>query len=162
VTPAPLFFAKPQRRHVDISWWLAEISGWCAHVTRGPPFAYQLLVRHLAKALEFFFFVEFVETHSQGLFPYGGQDSIPRAKLTQAQGDNVDFVTKFEKELRKRHQSLMAEMAKIEHLINAFEKGAKRGVKVGRSRLSPAARKKISIAQKARWAKTRKARAMKG
>jgi hypothetical protein len=96
------------------------------------------------------------------LFPYSGQDSIPRAKLTQAQGDNVDFVTKFEKELRKRHQSLMAEMAKIEHLINALEKGAKRGVKVGRSRLSPAARKKISIAQKARWAKTRKARAMKG
>jgi uncharacterized protein YecE (DUF72 family) len=33
---------------------------------------------------------------------------------------------------------------------------------VGRSRLSAAARKKISIAQKARWAKTRKARAMKG
>jgi hypothetical protein len=96
------------------------------------------------------------------LFPYGGRDSIPRAKLTQAQGDNVDFVTKFEKELRKRHHSLMAEVAKIEHLIDAFEKGAKRGAKKVGSRLSAAARKKISIAQKARWAKTRKAKATKG
>ena len=67
----------------------------------------------------------------------------------------MDFVTKFEKELRKRHHSLMAEVAKIEHLIDAFEKGAKRGAKKGVSRLS-AARKKISLAQKARWAKTRK------
>jgi hypothetical protein len=39
----------------------------------------------------------------------------------------VDFVTKFEKALRKRHRSLMTELAKIEHLIDAFEKGAKRG-----------------------------------
>ena len=35
----------------------------------------------------------------------------------------------------------MAEVAKIQHLIDAFEKGAKRGAKVGRSRLSAAARK---------------------
>ncbi|HLX82515.1 MAG TPA: hypothetical protein VKR59_01365, partial [Terriglobales bacterium] len=77
-------------------------------------------------------------------------------------GDNVDFVTKFEKELRKRHHSLMTEVAKIEHLIDAFEKGAKRGAKRVESRLSAAARKKISVAQKARWAKTRKAKAMKG
>jgi hypothetical protein len=70
----------------------------------------------------------------------------------------VDFVTKFEKELRKRHRSLMTEVAKIEHLIDAFEKGAKRGAKVVGSRLSAAARKKISMAQKARWAKTRKVR----
>jgi hypothetical protein len=97
-----------------------------------------------------------------GLFPYGGQDSIPRAKLTHAQGDHVDFVTKFEKELRNRHDSLMTEVAKIENLIDAFEKGAKRGAKKGASRLSAAARKKISIAQKARWAKTRKAKATKG
>ena len=74
----------------------------------------------------------------------------------------MDFVTKFEKQLRKRHHSLMTEMAKIEHLIDAFEKGAKHGAKVGRSRLSAAARKKISLAQKARWAKTRKANATKG
>ena len=74
----------------------------------------------------------------------------------------MDFVTKFEKELRKRHHSLMKEVAKIEHLIDAFEKGAKHGAKVGRSRLSAAARKKISLAQKARWAKTRKANATKG
>jgi hypothetical protein len=56
----------------------------------------------------------------------------------------------------------MTEVAKIEHLIDAFEKGAKRGVKRVGSRLSAAARKKISIAQKARWAKTRKAKATKG
>jgi len=48
----------------------------------------------------------------------------------------VDFVTKFEKELRKRHRMLMTEVAKIQHLIDAFEKGAKRGAKNGVSRLS--------------------------
>ena len=74
----------------------------------------------------------------------------------------MDFVSKFEKQLRKRHHSLMTEVAKIEHLIDAFEKGAKRGLKKGGSRLSAAARKKISLAQKARWAKTRKAKAGKG
>ena len=75
----------------------------------------------------------------------------------------MDFVTKFEKALRKKHHALMTDLAKIEHLIDAFEKGAKRGVKrIGGSRLSAAARRKISIAQKARWAKTRKARAAKG
>ena len=68
----------------------------------------------------------------------------------------MDFVTKFEKELRTRHHTLMAEVAKIEHLIDAFEKGAKRGLKKGGSRLSAAARKKISLAQKARWAKRKK------
>jgi hypothetical protein len=68
----------------------------------------------------------------------------------------VHFVQKFEKALRKRHDALMTELAKIEHLIDAFEKGAKRGAKKVGSRLSAAARKKISIAQKARWAKTRK------
>jgi hypothetical protein len=81
---------------------------------------------------------------------------------TQAQGDNVDFVTKFEKALRKRHVSLMTEVAKIEHLIDAFDKGAKRNIKGGRSWLTPLARKKISMAQKARWAKAKKAKAGKG
>ena len=76
-------------------------------------------------------------------------------------GENVDFVTKFEKALRKRYQHLKTELAKIEHLIDAFEKGAKRGAKKGVSRLSAAARRKISLAQKARWAKTRKAKAAK-
>ena len=71
----------------------------------------------------------------------------------------MDFVTKFEKALRKRHHSLMTEVAKIEHLIDAFEKGAKRGAKVGGGRLSAAARRKISIAQKARWARVKKAKA---
>ena len=74
----------------------------------------------------------------------------------------MDFVSKFEKLLRKRHHLLMTELAKIEHLIDAFEKGAKRAAKLGRSRLSAAARRKISLAQKARWAKTRKAKAVKG
>jgi ABC-type protease/lipase transport system fused ATPase/permease subunit len=74
----------------------------------------------------------------------------------------VDFVSKLEKQLRKRHHSLMTEVAKIEHLIDAFEKGAKRGLKKGGSRLSAAARKKISLAQKVRWAKARKAKAGKG
>ena len=68
----------------------------------------------------------------------------------------MDFVTKFEKALRKRYQHLKTEMAKIEHLIDAFEKGAKRGAKKGVSRLSAAARKKISLAQKARWARAKK------
>ena len=73
----------------------------------------------------------------------------------------MDFVTKFEKALRKKHHALMTDLAKIEHLIDAFEKGAKRGAKKGASRLSAAARKKISMAQKARWAKTRKAKVAK-
>ena len=48
----------------------------------------------------------------------------------------MDFVTQFEKALRKRYQHLKTEMAKIEHLIDAFEKGAKRGAKpTGRGRL---------------------------
>jgi hypothetical protein len=50
----------------------------------------------------------------------------------------------------------MTELAKIEPLIDAFEKGAKRGAKVGVSRLSAAARRKISLAQKGRWAKVKK------
>ena len=69
----------------------------------------------------------------------------------------MDFVTKFEKALRARHHHLMSELAKIEHLIDAFEKGAKRGAKrTGRNKLSAAGRKRISMAQKARWAKTKK------
>jgi hypothetical protein len=69
----------------------------------------------------------------------------------------VNFVNKFEKALRKRHHALMTELAKIEHLIDAFEKGAKRGAKpTGRSKISAAGRKRISMAQKARWAKTKK------
>ena len=74
----------------------------------------------------------------------------------------MDFVSKFEKALRRRHHSLMTELAKIEHLIDAFEKGAKRGAKKGVSRLSAAARRKISLAQKARWAKARKVKVVKG
>jgi len=71
--------------------------------------------------------------------------------------ENVDFVTKFEKALRKRYQHLKTELAKIEHLIDAFEKGAKRGAKpTGRSKLSAAGRKRISMAQKARWAKAKR------
>jgi hypothetical protein len=69
----------------------------------------------------------------------------------------VDFVTKFEKALRKRYQHLKTEIAKIEHLIDAFERGAKRGARrTGRSKLTPAGRKRISLAQKARWAKAKK------
>ncbi len=51
----------------------------------------------------------------------------------------MQFVRKFEKELRRRHHLLMTELAKIEHLIDAFEKGARRAAKVGSSRLSAAA-----------------------
>jgi molybdenum-dependent DNA-binding transcriptional regulator ModE len=69
----------------------------------------------------------------------------------------VDFVTKFEKELRKRYHHLKMEVAKMEHLIDAFERGAKRGAKrTGRSKLTPAGRKRISLAQKARWARAKK------
>ena len=69
----------------------------------------------------------------------------------------MDFVTKFEKALRERHHALMTELAKIEHLIDAFEKGAKRGAKdTSRGKLTAAGRKRISRAQKARWAKRKK------
>ena len=69
----------------------------------------------------------------------------------------MDFVTRFEKALRRRYQQLKTEVAKIEHLIAAFEKGAKRGAKsTVRSKLTPAGRKRISMAQKARWAKRKK------
>jgi hypothetical protein len=69
----------------------------------------------------------------------------------------VDFVTRFEKALRKRYHHLKMEVAKIEHLIGAFEKGAKLGSKrTGRSKLTPAGRKRISMAQRARWAKAKK------
>jgi hypothetical protein len=69
----------------------------------------------------------------------------------------VDLVTKLEKELRKRHRKLMTELAKVEHLIDAFEKGAKLGAKrTNRRRLSAAGRRRISLAQKARWAKRKK------
>ena len=65
----------------------------------------------------------------------------------------MDFVTKFEKALRKKHHALMTDLAKIEHLIDAFEKGAKRGAKrTGRKhRLSAAAKKRIGDAQRRRW-----------
>jgi hypothetical protein len=53
-----------------------------------------------------------------------------------------------------RSHQLKVEVAKIEHLIDAFEKGVKRGANPkGRSKLTPAGRKRISLAQKARWAK---------
>jgi hypothetical protein len=69
----------------------------------------------------------------------------------------VDFVSKFEKALRRRHHLLKTELAKIEHLIDAFERGARRGAKhTGRKRISAAGRKRISMAQKARWAKKKK------
>jgi hypothetical protein len=69
----------------------------------------------------------------------------------------VDFVSKFEKALRRRHHLLKTELAKIDHLIDAFERGARRGAKrAGRKRISAAGRKRISMAQKARWAKTKK------
>src|ERR1700756_5472353 len=44
------------------------------------------------------------------------QDSIPPFEFNSTQGETVDFVTKFEKALRKRHHLLMTELAKIEHL----------------------------------------------
>ena len=69
----------------------------------------------------------------------------------------MDIVSKFEKALRRRHHALKTELAKIEHLIDAFERCAKRGAKrTGRKRLSAAGRKRISLAQKARWAKKKK------
>ena len=69
----------------------------------------------------------------------------------------MNFVNKFEKALRKRHHQLKIELAKIEHLIDAFAKGAKLGAKSkGRHGISAAGRKRISIAQKARWAKKKR------
>jgi len=51
----------------------------------------------------------------------------------------------------------MPELAKVEHLVDAFEKGAERGAKrAGRNRTSAAGRKRIALAQKARWAKSKK------
>ena len=69
----------------------------------------------------------------------------------------MDFGTKFERALRARYHHLKTEIAKIEHLIDAFERGTKRGAKrPGRGKLTAAARKRISMAQKARWAKRKK------
>jgi hypothetical protein len=69
----------------------------------------------------------------------------------------VDIVSKLEKAVRGRHRVLKTELAKIEHLIDAFEKGAKSSAKrTGRKRISAAGRKRISLAQKARWAKKKK------
>ena len=69
----------------------------------------------------------------------------------------MDIVSKFEKALRRRHHVLMTELAKIEHLIGAFGKGVKGGTKrTGRNRISAAGRKRIALAQKARWAKSKK------
>jgi hypothetical protein len=71
----------------------------------------------------------------------------------------VDFVTKFEKALRKRHHALMTELGKIEHLIDAFEKGAKRGAKRTGRKMSAAAKGKIAARMKKYWANRRKAKA---
>lgn len=69
----------------------------------------------------------------------------------------MDIVSKFEKALRRRHHVLMTELAKIEHLIDAFEKGVKGGAnRTSRNRISAAGRKRIALAQKARWAKSKK------
>jgi hypothetical protein len=69
----------------------------------------------------------------------------------------VDVIQEFERVLRKRYHVLRTELAKIEHLIDAFEKGVKSGAKrTGRNRISAAGRKRISLAQKARWAKRKK------
>jgi hypothetical protein len=69
----------------------------------------------------------------------------------------VDIIQEFERVLRKRYHVLMTELAKIEHLIDAFGKGVKSGAKrTGRNRLSAAGRKRIALAQKARWAKKKK------
>jgi hypothetical protein len=69
----------------------------------------------------------------------------------------VDIIQEFERVLRKRYHVLMTELANIEHLIDAFEKGVRSGAKrTGRNRISAAGRKRISLAQKARWAKTKK------
>jgi hypothetical protein len=69
----------------------------------------------------------------------------------------VDIVGRFEQVLRTRHRVLRTELAKIEHLIVAFERGVKSGAKrTGRKRISAAGRKRISMAQKARWAKRKK------
>ena len=92
-----------------------------------------------------------------GVFPAG--ISLHRTYLSAnyTTGENVDFVTRFEKALRRRYQQLKTEVAKIEHLIDAFEKGAKLGSKrTGRTKLTAAGHRRISMAQKARWAKKKK------
>jgi hypothetical protein len=90
--------------------------------------------------------------HSQHSLPESHSPQLPNPT-----GENVDLVTKFEKALRTRYHHLKTEIAKIEHLIDAFEKGAKRGAKgASRSKLTAAGRKRISMAQKARWAKRKK------
>jgi hypothetical protein len=69
----------------------------------------------------------------------------------------VDILGKLEQVLRTRHRVLRTELGKIEHLIDAFERGVKSGAKrTGRNRLSAAGRKRIALAQKARWAKTKR------
>jgi hypothetical protein len=74
-------------------------------------------------------------------------------------GENVDILQKFERAIRTRHHLLKTELAKIEGLIKALDKnGTSRVAKrVGRKKMSAAARRRISMAQKARWAKAAKA-----
>jgi hypothetical protein len=69
----------------------------------------------------------------------------------------VDIVSKLEKALRRRHHQLQTELAKIEHLFDAFERGVKSSAKrTGRNRISAAGRKRIALAQKVRWRKSKK------
>jgi hypothetical protein len=84
VTPAPLFFAKPQRRHKDVPWWLAETGGRRAHVSRCPPFADQLLVRHFTKALTLFLFVEIFERDGHIIAWFNLTDIVPDCASKQS------------------------------------------------------------------------------
>jgi hypothetical protein len=69
-------------------------------------------------------------------------------------------------QLRKEHSKAQREVERLEEAIAAIQKlvGAKRGTYAGRGRrprrrLSAAARRRISLAQKARWAKVRSQKA---
>jgi hypothetical protein len=70
----------------------------------------------------------------------------------------VDIVQKFERALRTRYHVLKTELAKIESLIKALDKNSTNRVakRTGRKRMSAAGRRRISLAQKARWAKVAK------
>ena len=59
-------------------------------------------------------------------------------------------------ELQREQKRVEAELQRINHAINALRglgSNGQRGTTTGRRNLSPAARKRIAQAQKARWAK---------
>ena len=81
MTPPIFFLTKAQRNDVDIARWFTEVRSGRAHVTRCPPFADQLFVRHFAKALALFLFIEFREANSHMRIIIAAEGSTMAAQI---------------------------------------------------------------------------------